>query len=87
MSNGMDLPEICALNFCILMAKKFIYECNIDGNAPIFKHYLFRLKNRLIVEKLLSIKNEHLSQFNERYEPIEIILSKNATKGSTNTLN
>ena len=82
MSNGMDLPEIYALNFCILMAKKFIYECNIDGKAPIFKHYLFRLKNRLIVEKLISIKNEHLSKFNERYEPIEIILSRNATKGS-----
>ena len=67
----MNLPDIHALNFCILMAKKYIYTCNFEGKPPLFKSFLCRIKNRLMIEKHIAIQNQNYTKFKERYEPIE----------------
>ena len=84
LSNEMNLPEIYALNFCILMAKRFIYVCNFEGNHIIFKHYLMRLKNRLITENLISIKKDNVRNFKSLYGPIEALFDRKRNHDNVN---
>ncbi len=52
-----------ALNFCLLLAKWYIFRCKYLDQYIFFYSFLSELKNRLIIEKCIAVKNNKLSKF------------------------
>ena len=47
------------LNFCVLLAKYFIYRCKIDNRNIGLEQFKYELKNRLMCEKyILEVENK-----------------------------
>ena len=74
LKNLKDCPDIHALNFCVLLAKRFIYECNVISKVPTLKHFLSVLKNRIIIERYICNQNHQYLLFQNRFEPLEKFL-------------
>lgn len=70
-TNVMNMPEIHALNFLVLMAKRFIYVSNLDGKNPYFRFFWCQLKNRILIEKQIALQKQEYGEFIEKYGPIE----------------
>ena len=75
-SNKMNMPELHALNFCMLMAKKFIYSSNLDGKEPSFRFFWGQLKNRMTIEKQINLQNQTYEEFKNMYGPMEKVFEK-----------
>ena len=71
---GIHNPEcddiIQAYNYCILFAKKFIYDMKLNMKDCDFYEYQIELKNRLEVEALLSTENGTNESFHRRWSDI-----------------
>ena len=65
--------------------QKRFYVCNIEGNRIIFKYYLMRLKNRLITENLISIKNDNIRNFKAMYGPIQALFDRIRNQDNVST--
>ena len=75
-SNEFNMPELHALNFCVLSAKRFVYVNNLNGNAPCFRHFWCEMKNRIKIEQQLALQNQKYEEFREKYEPMERVFEK-----------
>ena len=71
MSNSMNMPELHALNCCVLTTKKFIYSSNLDWKEPFFRYFWCQLKNRMTIEKQINLQNQTYGEFREMYGPTE----------------
>ena len=74
--NELNMPELHALNFCVLMAKRFVYVCNLNGKPPCFSQFWSELKTRIKIEKQITTQNQKYEEFRERYEPLERVFEK-----------
>ena len=62
------------LNFCILFAKGYIHEEKKKEESPIFDIYKNKLKERLIVEKLILQTQDKLQLFNRKWGEVLNVL-------------
>ena len=71
---GIYNPNGCILidsyNYCILLAKFFIYRQKQDDKECSFYLYQIMLKNRLDAEYMLSNGNDTVNTFNEKWSEI-----------------
>ena len=65
---------LCALNFCLLFAKSFIYECYKTNKECSFELFTHRLKSRLdsecVIMKLKGIENTFQIKWSHIYETL-----------------
>ena len=59
-----------AYNYCILLAKQFIYKQKKDKKACDFYYFQIMLKDRLEVESLRSMINGKVHSFERRWRDI-----------------
>ena len=62
------------LNYCLLLAKQLIYRCRHAGKKVGLIEFLINLKNHLIVEEEISLKNKNHEQFVQIWGEIYFIL-------------
>ena len=65
---------IACYNYCILLAKDYIYRQKKEMNNCCFYQYQITLKNRLDCESLLSIETETEKHFSEKWSDIYDLL-------------
>ena len=58
------------LNFCILLAKKYIYDCKLNNKQIVLLDFIAKIKKRLEIEKLLCNMNGCIKQFNLKWEQV-----------------
>ena len=61
---------IDAYNYCILLAKQFIYSMKIDMKECDFYLYQIMLKNRLEIENVICMQNQVCQSFQEKWGDI-----------------
>ena len=59
-----------ALNYCILLAKKIIYNCQIEGKVCSFYQYQTKLKSRLDAELYLCTESNKVENYLEQWQEI-----------------
>ena len=59
------------LNACLLIAKWFIYCEKIHKKYPFFYKFLFHLKHKLVIEKIIFIRNSKYDKYLTLWEHIE----------------
>ena len=59
-----------ALNFCILLAKWYIFRCKYLEEDIFFFNYLSELKNRLVIEKYIASQNKQWVKFEKKWSHI-----------------
>ena len=60
MTNETNDDLISALDYCIIVAKKYINSCRLESNDCDFDRFLHKLKQRLIVEEYIATINDRL---------------------------
>ena len=67
-SNENNDKMLDIFNFCILLAKDFIYNCKINKKNPNVKEYKSKFVFRLEIEKHLATANDKLEDFQNTWE-------------------
>ena len=70
MPNELNDIGLHTLNFCILFAKQFLYNCKINSTAYQFRKYRLLLKERLDAEQQIAMTNDYHEKFIEKWETI-----------------
>jgi len=61
--NETNDTMICVLNYCIIIAKKYINSCKLQNCDCVFRKFAKTLKQRLIVEEYIATVNHSLEEF------------------------
>ena len=59
------------LNYCILFAKQFIYSLKSQLKPCTIESFIFKLKNRITIEKYIAELNGTLECFIKRWQQID----------------
>ena len=57
-------------NFCILLAKDYVYNCKINARIVSFKEYTSKLMFRLEIEKHIATSNDKINEFQETWQNV-----------------
>jgi hypothetical protein len=70
---GFTIKErnIDTLNACMLLAKWHIYKQKLNQSEIFFYKFLCELKYFIKIEKIISIKNNKLQEYIDKWEIIE----------------
>jgi hypothetical protein len=60
-----------SLNACIILAKWHIYKNKIKESSIFFYKFLCDLKYYIVIEKIIAIKNQKITQYNQKWQQIE----------------
>ena len=59
------------LNACLLIAKWFLYSEKLNESSPFFYKFLCHLKYKLVIEKIIYIRNNKYNKYLKLWEHIE----------------
>ena len=76
--NPFNCDNIDILNYCILFAKQFIYNCKKDEKRICLYEFLVKLKNRIEVLHTIAIMQDKQRIFRNKWECITTYFDLNA---------
>ena len=65
--NPFKYDHIDILNYCIIYAKFYIYQCKKDSKNICFFEFLILLKNKIEILHYISIVNDTVTKFNKKW--------------------
>ena len=67
-----------AINTIILLYKRFIYEMKMKEQIPHFRIMKMKIIQYIKIEKMISRKNNKLSEFDKKWENLINLLNEDA---------
>lgn len=65
--NEMDDDTLKIYNFCILLAKDYIYNCKINMKTVCYNEYINKLRFRLEIEKHIATTSNSINDFQKTW--------------------
>jgi hypothetical protein len=69
LDDNIKINEI--LNICIIIAKWHIYKCKLNEKQPFFYRFLCELKQNIVIEKTIALKNNNITKYIKKWQPME----------------
>ena len=65
---GIIYANYCLLNYLILVAKLYIWDCRRNLTPPIISAFKLKVKLKYETEKLICAKNNNMDKFNKKWD-------------------
>ena len=70
-----DLPYFENVNYILLLGKKYIYNCKLNGKEINFNTFLLILKKNLEIERIICTKTKSVEMFTKKWSKVTDNLS------------
>ena len=66
-----DTKKHTTINACIILAKWYIYKNKLNESQIFLYKFLCDLKYYIMIERTIAIKNQKMTQYNQKWQQIE----------------